>query len=720
MQDRQPKRPRPAIDKNLLSLNDQQALQRALQRAAQLLNKSPSELLEEDPRHTNLGTSNTAEDPCLAGDITFSDSQSWQVPTMQWPPIDDWEQYIYLAETDTRGSQLGGPWAQSSGTNFEEEKSNDVASNHWTGDINYIRAIGLESREDNGDSDATKRGRPGRSPNWSQEPTPGKPWLSVPTDFLAQIDHYGRVIDVDEIGTNLESIGGGRPTNVCDLTPQHDQSISNALGARQVRETMDRVSNRPTSLPSDELPGIDVVESDWVDLKPEVSSYGSQPVEATKSGGSMVELSKPHQTFLLNKSNPESIQWVSADPSGKELQSQKPQRRGPFQNQQLRDETSNTRKLKACVRCRMQKIRCQIDSNDPGGICVTCRSVSKQKIHTLPCVRYKITECTIYRIGKAPGLEFTFRWPKMKLKDISDWADTKIRTIRVLSDVCDIPLVLSVRKFVPIPDHDSLKKSWMDGKVKKYKETTPYAIVNMNATVRDMQDYINKHVFRCMELWLRTRDDWVQETYRFARQYMLIAPPEEKSLLADFFRSWFAVRRTATTEHIVGDDNLDMEPVNDPSYELHKKVPLPPVMIQQLDMILTIGFLEPLCKKVLENFQKIVLNNKSKSWMTIYLITFMSLHSCATLTAENYRNARKHGLKRRFAIPTFIAERHHGANVFLSYYHYCTKPCDPFTIDKAWCERHKTPFPEMTPDEFDFVLRTKDMVKERSKAIDYN
>lgn len=83
----------------------------------------------------------------------------------------------------------------------------------------------------------------------------------------------------------------------------------------------------------------------------------------------------------------------------------------------------------------------------------------------------------------------------------------------------------------------------------------------------------------------------------------------------------------------------------DRSYPLFGKVPLPPVMIQQLDMVLTIGFLQPLRKKVLENFQKIVLNNKPKSWMTIYLITFMSLYSCARLTAENYHNARKHGLK---------------------------------------------------------------------------
>jgi hypothetical protein len=110
----------------------------------------------------------------------------------------------------------------------------------------------------------------------------------------------------------------------------------------------------------------------------------------------------------------------------------------------------------------------------------------------------------------------------MKLRDISEWADTEIRTIKVTSDVRPIPLELSVRKFVPIPE-DSLHKSWMDGKVKKLKETTPYAIVNMSATVKVMEEYINKHVFNCLAYWLKGKDAWVQETYRFARQYMTVA-----------------------------------------------------------------------------------------------------------------------------------------------------------------------------------------------------
>jgi len=123
----------------------------------------------------------------------------------------------------------------------------------------------------------------------------------------------------------------------------------------------------------------------------------------------------------------------------------------------------------------------------------------------------------------------------------------------------------------------------------------------------------------------------------------------------------------------------------------------------------------PLRKRVLETFQKLVLANKPRSWLTMYLITFMFLHSCATLSAENYRNARQQGLRRRYAIPTFIWELHHGANVFLSHYHYSTQPCNPFHLN--WKRRQATPFAELTTEEIHFLIQTSEMVKDRAEKI---
>ena len=63
----------------------------------------------------------------------------------------------------------------------------------------------------------------------------------------------------------------------------------------------------------------------------------------------------------------------------------------------------------------------------------------------------------------------------------------------------------------------------LTSRLSRYKETTPYAIVNMSVAAKDMHEYINNHVFKAMEYWLHGHDAWVQETFTFARKYMTYA-----------------------------------------------------------------------------------------------------------------------------------------------------------------------------------------------------
>jgi hypothetical protein len=110
----------------------------------------------------------------------------------------------------------------------------------------------------------------------------------------------------------------------------------------------------------------------------------------------------------------------------------------------------------------------------------------------------------------------------MKLKDIDTWASPEVRIISVESDVCPVPLQLTVRKFVPVPGKDSMHRSWMDHKkgIKKTKETTPYAIVDMQKAALDMREYVTANVFSCMEYFLKGSDKLVKDTYEFARKHM--------------------------------------------------------------------------------------------------------------------------------------------------------------------------------------------------------
>lgn len=151
---------------------------------------------------------------------------------------------------------------------------------------------------------------------------------------------------------------------------------------------------------------------------------------------------------------------------------------------------------------------------------MTCQNVGMtQKVHNLPCLRYRLTECTEFRTGKAPGMEYSARWPIMRLKDITKWASTEIRTITVRSDVSPVPFDLHVRKFIPIPQ-DSLHRAWTDGKIKKFKETTPFAINDMKSAMTAMRQYITKSIFKCIDHFLMASDELIKLTFNYAQDYM--------------------------------------------------------------------------------------------------------------------------------------------------------------------------------------------------------
>jgi hypothetical protein len=528
------KRSRAPLDKGNLTFSDKQVLERA----AELLNKTVSQLLVDSvPYEDRVEESTLMNSQC--GNVTFVGSQTWPSPALQSQTMDSWQSHLGDRDLDYRMFQPNGPWIHSSEPTFERQTTQNIIFNQWPENMTQMSPLQAESTQDISRSGTISRDGTGCLQGWSHIATDNEPWVAIPTDFLSRASLDTQITNDVEICK--AKVSRELNTKTSQISSQVEQEISNTQISQHEQIDDFEIQNLDPPSQLNNQHNSDETDLDWEVLHPQISNSESQlstRKEAATPSWSMIKTSEFHNKYLVDNLNSKSIKWVPTDPSAKEIGSQRPQRRGPFQNQHLREETSSTRKLKACVRCRMQKIRvrkasqttikhsdqcqCQIDNSNPSGACQTCQALSRPQTHTLPCVRYKITECTLYRTGKAPGLEFTFRWPTMKLRDILEWSDAQIRTIKVVSDVCPVPLELSVRRFVPIPQ-DSMQKSWMDGKVKKYKRTTPYAIVNMLATVKVMRDYIDNNVFQCMKFWLAGRDELIQKTYSFARQYMTTA-----------------------------------------------------------------------------------------------------------------------------------------------------------------------------------------------------
>ena len=68
----------------------------------------------------------------------------------------------------------------------------------------------------------------------------------------------------------------------------------------------------------------------------------------------------------------------------------------------------------------------------------------------LPCLRYLMTDASLYREQTTPYQYFGKRWQSMDLVDISLWASDRVRTIEVSPVFADAPFKLEVRHFVPL------------------------------------------------------------------------------------------------------------------------------------------------------------------------------------------------------------------------------------------------------------------------------
>lgn len=111
------------------------------------------------------------------------------------------------------------------------------------------------------------------------------------------------------------------------------------------------------------------------------------------------------------------------------------------------------------------------------------------------------------------------------------------------------------------------------------------------------------------------------------------------------FRLWVACRKTSNSEHIVGSDKLGCQPVEDPNSQHHNLVPVPKIMISQMECIMYSRVLRPISRKVVRDLNELVRRNKPHYWLTIYLTSFLLLHSCSMLTKRDHETALRYDLK---------------------------------------------------------------------------
>lgn len=276
----------------------------------------------------------------------------------------------------------------------------------------------------------------------------------------------------------------------------------------------------------------------------------------------------------------------------------------------------------------------------------------------MPCLRYKITDVRLFKPGQVKGHEWTRRWVEGVADDILHWASTETRKVKVTEGYTEHAVELRVRQFVP-QDGDSLERSWVYNGVRKWVTIPAYAIVNLDEAKSAYSSYISRSLPECCKRILLGKDKLLGATYvmalKVARDPMVAE--NEKELLKKALQLWMAVRMTTKSTVIVGEETLGMATdIMDETSPLRGKIPLPPVMGAQIELVLIHQIQSNLRREMLENLQTITQANKQHTWFTTYLITFILLHNVALLCQHDTGYARKHGMKVSSALISAQAE----------------------------------------------------------------
>jgi len=327
-----------------------------------------------------------------------------------------------------------------------------------------------------------------------------------------------------------------------------------------------------------------------------------------------------------------------------------PKRRSAYTDETKKRNTALTRILKSCIRCRMNRGRCNPDESDPYGPCLTCKSITGPTLCKMPCYRYIITDASLYREQRAPYQVYSRRWQSMDIIDIpkSDWASPEIRTIIVSPNHLDAPFQFAVRKFYPV-EGDLLEEQWVTPSgEKKAVPVPPFAVADMHATAADMKKYVERNISHFIAKAIGNEDPLLWETYTEAFRHIGSAnTPEERSLLSNTFRLWVLCRLISNPVHICGEEKLGGTAVQSEDSLHDGKVPMPVIMTAQFECINYTTFLRPWSKAVLKQLNELVLAKRRDYWITIYYAMFVLLHSCAMMTRRDEETAVQYDMKVR-------------------------------------------------------------------------
>ncbi|PHH68501.1 hypothetical protein CDD82_509 [Ophiocordyceps australis] len=448
--------------------------------------------------------------------------------------------------------------------------------------------------------------------------------------------------------------------------------------------------------------------------QPGTSSLACQGQQQHHQSSRQAKTNKPEPR--LPESDAVEVDFDSISLDGFQLVSKRKRNEPAPTDKEKPAKSPQDRAKNTCLRCRVQKLRC--NTRDNSTECDACRQFSKtsrKTIHHIACHRGKLIATVLFRQG---GLNLTKRWQGTDIKDVGDrFQNSQARTICVTLDLCKEPLVIDVVPFCPAQD-DVQDRFWhardAQGRlVAKGMRLPAYCLESACQTAVAFEKYVLENALVAMvqeslqpnSAGMRgLSTDLFSRTYNLAIDHYIKLGPStnsslyklatvERSMLANLILLWFATRHTTGSAYIIGPDTLGMGPeLLDKSYPLYNKVSLPRMVTAQFDSIIHKQILTKYGRRVLQDLEALMFSNKRCYWWSIYVCVFIFLREASLITADRYRHARSNfGTKQlRYTIPDFVEELQDSCNNLLMHWHYYN--CKPWPDASKPAQRRQYPF----------------------------
>lgn len=380
-------------------------------------------------------------------------------------------------------------------------------------------------------------------------------------------------------------------------------------------------------------------------------------------------------------------------------------KRKPFKDDRIRKETSLTRQLNACLRCRMQRNRCKLDLTNPKGPCISCQGIMT-RITRLPCLRYKITDSVLFRTG-LDYMPFYKKHPMIgptygDFHIAKDWMGATTRFLDVTQDRSPIVLRLEVREFHPPYEENSLD---LKG---RSMYCIPWAIVDPDVAVETINAYIDQSVGSYLDAMLDDTDSLVWDVFHIA--FRLSVFPMPNKLLRNVLRLWVVCRFIESRWRCCGDDTLNAESLKNPFYDW---ISPPPYIDYQLASVIIERILGPLRHDTLHGLQGLVLSNKPSNWYPIFLTSFILLHNYELQVLFQRQFASRRQAQVRYLDMPLVRATHSGAKTILAHFHYCCKGQQPFHPDFDWATPQIRKMAQLDSEQIMFMEKIKERVNQK-------